>query len=69
MQQDVAHAHATTMRDLAGIWERDGVEGGSEVAFLLRRAAQKADKTANIECDEPVDDGLKKPESVEELRD
>lgn len=69
MQKDVAQAHATTMRDLAGIWERDGVDGGTEVAFLLRRAAAKADKTAGIHCDDPVDSGLKAPESVDEVRD
>ena len=68
MQPDVAHAQAGTLLDWSSQWKVDSVEGCTEVAFLLTRAATMIQRIAR---DEPVEVSEAAPiaEPVVELRE
>lgn len=53
MTTEVAKAHADTLVEWAQQYERDGAEGSSEIAFLLRRAATMIGKGAGFRIDLP----------------
>lgn len=64
MPPEVARAQIDTLLEWANGHERDGIEGSSEVAFLLRRAATMIGKIAGVPVTLPpgaLDERLPKP--------
>lgn len=70
MQKDTVSAQAATLDEWADQWERDTtiLEGGSEVAFLLRRVSRMMRRCIGIVIPEPEAVELQEAEPVEELR-
>lgn len=67
-QKDTVIAQAATLGEWADQWERDPVEGGSEVVFLLRRAARMMNRCIGVESAEPDASELKEADPVDDLR-
>lgn len=71
MQKDAALAQASTLRQWAEEWERESISGGTEVAFLLKRASGTISRCAgspNLEIEASYADTIPLPEPVDSIR-
>jgi hypothetical protein len=69
MNRQVSRAHAGTLAEWGDLYERDGAEGSTEVAFLLRRAARLLGKMGDFDTGLPPEPPTPEPPQDEPALD